>query len=129
MAIRVFICDDAPGLRGLLRAYLEQEGIAVVGEAEDGHGLVRAVRAADPDVVLLDLLMPRVGGLEALAELRAADPELGVVVWSGSDEREMVAQALALGADRYVEKSAGMEHVRAAVRAVAAAATSRRSGR
>jgi DNA-binding NarL/FixJ family response regulator len=127
MALKVFICDDAPGLRALLRAYLEQEAdVAVVGEADDGHGLAGRVRDADPDVVLLDLMMPRVGGLEALAELRAAGGRPGVVVLSGSDDLEMATRALALGADRYVEKAAGMEQVRVAVRAVA---TSRRSAR
>ena len=57
--------------------------------------------------------MPRVDGLEALADLRAAAPDLGIVVLSGFEEHRMAAKALALGADRYVEKAAGMEDVRA----------------
>jgi DNA-binding NarL/FixJ family response regulator len=71
--------------------------------------------------VLLDLSMPHVDGVEALADLRAAAPDLGIVVLSGFEERRMAAKALALGADRYVEKAAGMEVVRTTVRAVAAA--------
>jgi CheY-like chemotaxis protein len=117
--IRVYICDDAPELRKLLRAFLEWGGdVEVVGEAEDGAGLTDALRAAVADVVLLDLSMPRIDGLEALADLRAAGVEVGVVVLSGFEEHQMAAKAMALGADRYVEKAAGMEAVRNTVREV-----------
>jgi diguanylate cyclase (GGDEF)-like protein len=119
--IRVYLCDDAPALRHLLRSYLEWGGdVAVVGESADGEGLADAVCDAGADVVLLDLSMPRVDGLEALADLRAAAPDLGIVVLSGFEEHRMAAKALALGADRYLEKASGMEEVRASVRAVAA---------
>jgi CheY-like chemotaxis protein len=117
--IRVFLCDDAPALRHLLRSFLEWGGdVEIVGEAGDGAGLADAVRDAGADVVLLDLSMPRVDGLEALADLRAVAPDLGIVVLSGFEEQRMAAKALALGADRYLEKAAGMERVRATVRAV-----------
>jgi DNA-binding NarL/FixJ family response regulator len=120
--IRAYLCDDAPALRLLLRAYLEWGGdVEVVGEAADGHGLTTAVGEAGADVVLLDLSMPHVDGLEALADLRAAEPDLGIVVLSGFEEHRMAAKALALGADRYLEKAAGMDEVRSTVRAVAAA--------
>jgi DNA-binding NarL/FixJ family response regulator len=106
----------------LLHTFLEFGGdVDVVGEAADGEGLTEAVLASGADVLLLDLSMPRVDGLEALADLRAAAPELGIVVLSGFEEERMGAKALALGADRYVEKAVGMEEVRSAVRAVAAA--------
>ena len=117
--IRVYLCDDAPALRHLLRSFLEWGGdVEIVGEAGDGEGLADAVRDAGADVVLLDLSMPRVDGLEALADLRAAALDVGVVVLSGFEEHRMAAKALALGADRYLEKAAGMEDVRATVRAV-----------
>jgi diguanylate cyclase (GGDEF)-like protein len=120
--IRVFLCDDAAPLRDLLRTFLELGGdVTIVGEAGDGEGLTEAVRGARPDVILLDLSMPRVDGLEALADLRAAEPDLGIVVLSGFEQHRMEPKALALGADRYLEKAAGMEEVRAAVRGVAAA--------
>ena len=126
--IRAFLCDDAPALRHLLRTFLEWDGdVEVAGEAGDGEGLTALVRAAAADIVLLDLSMPRVDGLEALADLRAALPELGIVVLSGFEHERMAAKALALGADRYLEKAAGMEAVRAAVRAVHAARQAPRS--
>ncbi len=130
----VFLCDDAPPLRQMLRAVLELEGgIVVVGEAGDGAGLTEAVRDADAEVVVLDVSMPRVDGLQALAALRAAGPDVGVIVFSGSDGEATAPRALALGADRYLEKAAGMEPVRAAVHAVAAerraAATTRTNAR
>jgi len=119
-AVRVFLCDDVPDLRALLRAYLEADGgFAVVGEAGDGRGLPAAVRAAGADVILLDLSMPGVDGLEAIGALRAADPRLGIVVLSGFERERMAAQTLALGADRYLEKRAGMAAVRETVLAVA----------
>ena len=127
--VRVYLCDDAPALRMLLHTFLEFGGdVDVVGEAADGEGLTEAVLASGADVVLLDLSMPRVDGLEALADLRAAAPELGIVVLSGFEEERMGAKALALGADRYVEKAVGMEEVRSAVRAVAAARRDARPG-
>ena len=120
--VRVFLCDDAPGLRALLRACLELDGdLEVVGEAGDGAGLADAVRAVAADVVLLDLSMPNVDGLEALADVRAGDADLAVIVLSGFDARRMEAQALALGADRYVEKATPMQEIAGIVRAVVTA--------
>lgn len=119
--VRVFLCDDVPDLRALLRAFLEEDAaVVVVGEAGDGAGLAPAVAAAGADVVLLDLSMPAVDGLEAIAALRAADHRLGIIVLSGFEQARMEAQALALGADRYLEKRAGMAEVRRAVAEVAA---------
>jgi EAL domain-containing protein (putative c-di-GMP-specific phosphodiesterase class I)/ActR/RegA family two-component response regulator len=120
--LRVFLCDDAPSLRRLLRSYLEAEpDLRVVGEAADGAHLTERVREAGADCVVLDLSMPRVDGLEALAELRANDPDIAIVVLSGFEARHMEAQVLALGADRYVAKRAGMRDVRAVIRDVVAA--------
>ena len=117
--VRVYICDDAPALRMLLHAFLECGGdVDVVGEAADGEGLTASVLASGADVVLLDLSMPRVDGMEALADLRAAAPELGIVVLSGFEEERMGAKALALGADRYVEKGTPLDTLRTAIREV-----------
>jgi DNA-binding NarL/FixJ family response regulator len=118
--IGVFLCDDATTLRDLLRTFLEWDAdIAVVGEADDGDGLVDAVRASAADVILLDLSMPNVDGLEALVALRAAEPDVGIVVLSGFDRDTMAERTIALGADEYLEKTCAMEVVRTTVRDVA----------
>jgi diguanylate cyclase (GGDEF)-like protein len=117
--LRVFVCDDAADLRALVRAALEwEDGVSVVGEAHSGAGLSDAVRAASADVVLLDLAMPDVDGLEAIPVLRGELPGVGIVVLSGFERARMESEALALGADRYLEKAAGLAAMRAAVREV-----------
>src|SRR3954466_733604 len=94
----------------------------VVGEAEDGAGLDALAETA-PDVVLLDLNMPDVGGLEALPRLRGLVPQARVVVLSSFSAEEKEAAALAAGADRYVDKRASFERIRDVVKAVASAST------
>jgi DNA-binding NarL/FixJ family response regulator len=110
-AIRAFLCDDSPILRILLRQALEQQGFAIVGQAPDGRDLVAMVRDTRTDVLLLDLSMPEVDGLEVLPALRAALPELTIVVVSGHDRGRMAEQAHALGADAYVEKRAPLGEI------------------
>jgi len=117
-SIRVFVCDDASTFRDLLRFALEQDGdLEVVGEAEDGAQL-DAIGPARPDVVLLDVSMPEVGGLEALSAVRGLAPEAAVVVLSSFSAEEKEAAALAAGADRYVDKRASFADIRTVVREV-----------
>jgi two-component system nitrate/nitrite response regulator NarL len=113
--VRVFVCDDAPAFRDLLRMALESDGsLTVVGEAEDGAGLGALAEAA-PDVVLLDLNMPDVGGLDALPRVRELAPQARVAVLSSFSAEEKEAAALAAGADRYVDKRASFEAIRQVV--------------
>jgi DNA-binding NarL/FixJ family response regulator len=117
-SIRVFVCDDASTFRDLLRFALEQDGdLEVVGEAEDGAQL-DAIGPARPDVVLLDVSMPEVGGLEALSAVRGLAPEAAVVVLSSFSAEEKEAAALAAGADRYLDKRASFADIRTVVREV-----------
>lgn len=81
-ATRVVVADDEPDVRLLLRMQLERDGFDVVGEAEDGARAVEAVRAGGADVVVMDLLMPRVSGFEAIATLQAEHPRVGIVAYS-----------------------------------------------
>jgi diguanylate cyclase (GGDEF)-like protein len=114
--IRVVVCDDAPAMRALVRHTLEGEGgVEVVGEAGDGEAVVALVAEVRPDVVLLDLSMPKVDGLEALPRILEAAPWAGVVVLSGRDEAAAAPQALALGAERFMAKPAGAAAIRDAV--------------
>ena len=120
--LRIMLCDDAPALRALLRTYLERDGrMEVIGEAGDGEHAVALAGSLRPDVVVLDVRMPKVDGLRALPAIRRAAPDARVVVLSGCDADATAAEALALGAGRYVEKPAGVEAIRAAVLQTAAA--------
>jgi DNA-binding NarL/FixJ family response regulator len=114
--IRVLICDDVAMLRELLRYELEEDdGVVVVGEAENGIDSVRLVKELRPDVVILDLAMPGIDGLEALTQIRAeAEPPI-VLVHSGFDAATMRDRVLALGAVAYLEKGSNLSEIRRAV--------------
>lgn len=101
---RVYICDDSPEYRLLLRMVLADEGAVIVGEGADGQECLDGVAATEPSLVLLDLNMPKLGGLEALPRLREALPDTKIVVLTTSKAAESEAAAMAAGADAYVSK-------------------------
>jgi DNA-binding NarL/FixJ family response regulator len=120
--IRVLLCDDAPGFRALLRYTLEDDpAVAVIGEAGDAETCLDVLADLKPDVVLLDLSLPRVPGLDAIAAIRARAPECRIVAVSGFTAADMAPRALACGAHAYVEKGTGAAAIRDAVRAAAGA--------
>jgi DNA-binding NarL/FixJ family response regulator len=118
--IRIFLCDDVPELRALLRYSLEEDDdLRVVGEAGNAIEGIEGIAELTPDVVLLDLSMPGMDGLEAIPEIRRRSPETRIVVFSGFAADRMREPALELGAHRYLEKGEPLEAVRAAVRELA----------
>jgi signal transduction histidine kinase len=102
--VRVLVVDDTPALRVLMRAVLEGTGFEVVGEAGDGLAGVTLATELRPDLVLLDLAMPVMDGLEALPRLREELPGTKVVIVSGFERRAMENQVVEAGADAYVQK-------------------------
>jgi two-component system response regulator DegU len=103
--IRVLICDDDSALRFLVREMLSlSTAVQVVAEAGDGIEALEQLRLHRPDVVLLDLNMPRQDGMETLPLLRGEFPGTRVVVLSALDDGLVGAKVLELGADRYVQK-------------------------
>ena len=109
---RVLVVDDAEDLRTLLHIKLDRsEGLEVVGEAGDGLDAVEQATRLQPDLVLLDVAMPRMDGLEALPLIREAVPGVRVVVLSGFNEETMARNALAAGAERYVVKGAPLREL------------------
>jgi signal transduction histidine kinase/ActR/RegA family two-component response regulator len=102
--LRVVVIDDTEDLRQLLRIALERGGMQIVGEAGDGAAGIEVVRDALPDVVLLDLSMPVMDGLEALPHLRRIAPEAKIIVLSGFGASQMAERAVASGADGYLQK-------------------------
>ena len=120
--ISVFLCDDVQAFRSLMRFVLEEDSdIEVVGEAGDGRAGVDGVAAAQPDVVLLDLSMPVLDGLEAIPLMLDAAPGTRIVGLSGFTADRMRETMLAEGAVAYVEKGADLEEIARTVREVARA--------
>ena len=118
--VDIYLCDDVPELRQLLRIILEEDpGLRVVGETGDAQIGIEEIAELKPNVVLLDLSMPGMDGLEALPLIRRASPGTSVIVFSGFTEERMGALVLERGADRYIEKGESLEHVRQAVRELA----------
>lgn len=116
---RVLLCDDVALLRELLRYELEEDDdVVVVGEADNGLDGVRLVQELEPDVVILDLGMPGLDGLEALTLMRAAARPPAVIVHSGFAADTMRDRVLDLGAEQYLEKGGNLSEVRTAVRRV-----------
>ena len=116
--IRVVVSDDHPVVRQGLRSFLEAQGFAVVGEAADGDEAVRLVTETRPDVLLTDLVMPGVDGIEAIRRLRAGGPPVGILVLTSFSGAEQVIPAIQAGADGYLLKDAGPGVLEDAIRAV-----------
>lgn len=120
MTLRVCLVDDQTLVRHGIRGLLELAGdVEVVAEASDGAEAVDAVVAHRPDVVLLDLRMPRHDGLWALDELRARGLDVPVLVLTTFDDDELVLQALRAGARGYLLKDVTLDQLVGAVRALA----------
>ncbi len=118
-SIKVYLCDDVVELRALLRVSVEGNGMHVVGESGDARTMLGELPALDPDVVVLDLSMPGMDGLEAIPLIHEVTPRAHVIVFSGYGA-ELGPAALALKASRYIEKGADLDGLCAAVREVAA---------
>ena len=119
--LRVYLADDHPvvrnGLRGLIGS---QPDMTVVGEAPDGEAAVREVPALRPDVVVMDVSMPGLGGVDATRRLRRLCPEVRVVALSAHEDRGYRQQMLDAGASGFVLKRAATEELVRAIRCAAA---------
>jgi DNA-binding NarL/FixJ family response regulator len=108
---RILIVDDHPLTRDALSALLRQNGFTVVGEAADGETAVQRAAELEPDLILLDLSLPGMNGLEALPQLRAAAPAAEVVVLTASGTEENLLGAIRAGAAGYLLKSEPPERI------------------
>jgi DNA-binding NarL/FixJ family response regulator len=117
--IRVLIADDHAIVRDGIRALLGRaEDIEVVGEAPGGREAIAQARALSPDVILMDIAMPDLGGLEAMPEIHRERPDTRVIILSQYGDPEYVKRALRSGASGYVLKKAAGADLVAAIRAV-----------
>jgi DNA-binding NarL/FixJ family response regulator len=118
VSTRVVVADDQALVRAGLKMVLEAEpDIEVVGEAADGSEGVAMARRLEPDVILMDLLMPNMDGITAIGRIKAERPETEIVTMTSFIEEEKVTAALEAGASGYVLKDAEAEEVATAVRA------------
>jgi two-component system response regulator NreC len=119
MTTRVLLVDDHELLRVGLRSRLEKEsGIEVVGEADSAERAIVLARALQPDLVLLDLLLPRQNGFEAIPEIIRVAPEARVLVVSSQTAASSVRRALTAGAAGYLPKRASDSELMAAIRQI-----------
>jgi DNA-binding NarL/FixJ family response regulator len=122
--IRVVLADDQTLVRRGIRSLLELAGdIAVVGEAGDGEEALATVRESRPDVVLLDVRMPKKGGLDVLRELQAAAAMPPVILLTTFDDDAVLLEGVRAGARGYLLKDVSLEQLTEAIRTVAAGGT------
>lgn len=118
--IRILIVDDHTIVRQGLRFLLERwPDIAVVGECEDGEQAIKSALNILPDVMLLDLLMPKVDGVEAIREIKRLAPSVQIIVLTSSSEDEHIFQSIKAGALSYLLKDSSAQELIEAVRAAA----------
>jgi DNA-binding NarL/FixJ family response regulator len=118
--IRILLADDHALVRAGIRALVQRvSGLEVVAEASDGREALRLVRDCQPDVVLMDIAMPELNGLDALPRIVKQHPKVAVIILSMHASREYVLQALQAGAAGYVLKNAAVDELETAIRTVA----------
>lgn len=120
MKIRVVLADDHAVVRVGLRSLLEVSGMEVVGEAADGREAVRLVQELEPDVVIVDVTMPGLNGVDATEAIRERFPETRIVVLSMHSSSEHVHRAFAAGASAYLLKGSASDEIVSALRAALA---------
>ena len=117
--VRTLIVDDHPVVRFGVKHILDAEtDIEVVGDVEGIQGIAEVLERLEPDVVLLDLELADVGGVDALRHLREIAPSLKVIVYTSHDEEEYIIKAAELGIDGYLRKGSPKEEIVGAVRSV-----------
>jgi two-component system chemotaxis response regulator CheY len=121
--VTVLLCDDALFMRTLLRGIVTIGGYEVVAEADNGRDAVDTYLAQRPDVVVMDMVMPVMGGLDAVREILRHDPAARIVMCSAMGQRELIDEAFAAGAQGFVNKPFSPVQVLEALGAVAPVAS------
>jgi len=120
MTIRLMLVDDHRMVRDSLRRSMEDEGFDIVGEASDGEEAVRLAGQVRPDVILMDVSMPELDGVEATRRIAAQIPETRIVMLTMHQDHDVLTNAIRAGATGYLVKDCSIEEVAATVRAAAA---------
>ncbi len=119
MAIKLIVADDQEVIRHGIASMLEEEDIQIVAEVGNGNDAVAKALKLKPHVLLMDVMMPELDGLDALEKLRDQSPQTRVVMMSAHDNPTYVARSVALGADGFVLKDAPLEEFVAAIQRAA----------
>jgi DNA-binding NarL/FixJ family response regulator len=119
MKTRILIADDHGVMRAALRSILEKDpALEVAGEAVDGNDVIHAVRSLHPDIVLMDIGMPGVNGIEAARSIKASAPKTRILILSVYEDERLLREAFKAGADGYIIKRAAGDELLEAVHAV-----------
>ncbi len=118
MAKNILICDDAAFMRMMIKDILTKNGYNIAGEAENGLKAVEKYNETKPDLVLMDITMPEMDGIQALKQIKAADPSACVIMCSAMGQQAMVIEAIQSGAKDFIVKPFQAERVLEAVKKV-----------
>lgn len=118
MAKNILICDDAAFMRMMIKDILTKNGYNVVGEAENGAIAVDKYKELKPDLVLMDITMPEMDGIQALKGIKAADPAALVIMCSAMGQQAMVIESIQAGAKDFIVKPFQADRVLEAVKKV-----------
>ena len=118
MAKNVLICDDAAFMRMMIKDILSKNGYTVAGEAENGAKAVEKYAEVKPDLVLMDITMPEMDGIQALKKIKAADPGAKVIMCSAMGQQAMVIESIQAGARDFIVKPFQADRVLEAVKKV-----------
>ena len=116
MAKNILICDDAAFMRMMIKDILTKNGYNIAGEAENGAKAVEKYNELKPDLVLMDITMPEMDGIEALKKIKAGDPNAMVIMCSAMGQQAMVIEAIQAGARDFIVKPFQPDRVLEAVR-------------
>ena len=118
MAKNILICDDAAFMRMMIKDILTKNGYEIAGEAENGVKAVEKYNETKPDLVLMDITMPEMDGIQALKKIKEADPNACVIMCSAMGQQAMVIEAIQSGAKDFIVKPFQAERVFEAVKKV-----------
>ena len=118
MAKNILICDDAEFMRMMIKDILTKNGYNIVGEAENGAKAVEKYAELKPDLVLMDITMPEMDGIEALKKIKAADANASIIMCSAMGQQAMVIESIQSGAKDFIVKPFQADRVLEAVQKV-----------
>lgn len=120
MSLRILLADDHVMFRDGMRPLINrEEGMEVVGEAESGLATLRLAKKLEPDIIIMDISMPQLNGVEATWKIREINPAIKVIILSMYSDRQFVIESLKAGAKAYLLKDSPFEELRRVIRAVA----------